>query len=174
MLIESIRKFYVAPDTEGFDLDDDDIDGPGVEIFSLRNVKVAIWSHDESITWPIDVREMIHWPEENPKGGLVYGEPDEVELGPVYIYSRVDVYGPNDLSIEKIEETFNWLIENLHRMSPPGVIAHRNDVSIRFYARDQIHQLSELQTHAKSVLEALQAAQDRIVDPVEVADDNET
>lgn len=164
MLVEAIRTFTQE------DLED------GVRPH-LGPVKAAVYLHgDDDVEWSLDVRGLMLLPEEQGKGYCIHGDVVDLDFDPVFIYSKLDIFGPDDQSVATIDETFEWLQDRIDMMNEPAVIVVRNNWTIRYMVRDQRRIASELKvlvTAAKDVLSCLELDKDRIVPPSETEDDDD-
>ncbi len=132
-------------------------------------IKVGLYNHENEFVWPLDVRAWITLPETYGKGKLIGGEIFELNLGPVFIYSKLDIIAPDLVSGQSVMDALDWLLSVIDRMDSPDLIVTPNNIMIRFVVRSPDLVRIELEAHIIHLAEAIQVVNDRIV-PVQGGD----
>ena len=159
MLIESIRMFSDGVKT----------------LMSTSDIRVSLYSHaNDNITWPLDVRVWITFPETYGKGELVGGADYELDVGPTFIYSKLDVIARDDVSGAVVIEVLEWLLGVIDQMSEPALIVFRNEVMVRYVVRSPNLARSELEAHIERFPQVICVVEDRIVPLPDEGDDDDS
>ncbi len=164
MLIESVRTFTTEEVEDGVTP-------------RLGRIQTAVYAFGDDAEWPLDVRGLIVFPEEQGKGFFVSGEEADLGLDAGFIFSKLDIFGPDDQPVSTVAAALQWLTERIELMYDPALIVMRDGWIIRYVLRDQRRIESELEAHVKAVLEAIEEAEpvdDRIVHVSGTEDDDDT